>query len=177
MPDKKEIKRSFIFHKDLIAGSKSYDEITNPIYNEICKISEKDRNYFYKFEDSSISLGKKLTLFPKLINCIKTGKKYQEVFFMQTYSQLEDLSSKFSLPNEFNYDDFSERTDEFRKLCGKSTGVVYETDGLLVCADMKDTYGKELSDLVKNEINDLGIKFVEKFVNGIYIFLPKGYTK
>ncbi len=171
MPEEKEIKRSFIFRKDLIAGGKSYDEFTYPICNEICKISEKDRNYFYKSEDSSIPLGKKLTFLPKLINYIKTGKKCQEVFFMQTYSKLESLSRKF------NYDDFSERTEEFEKLCEKDIGVVYETDGLLVCADMKDTYGKELSDLVKKEINKLNIELVEKFVNGIYISLPKGYTK
>ena len=171
MSDKKEIKRSFIFHKDLIAGGKSYDEFTYPIYNEIYKILKKDRNYFREFKDSSIPLGKKLTFLPKLINYIKTRKKYQEVFFIQTYSKLESSSRKF------NYNDFSERTEEFEKLCGKSTSVVYETDGLLVCADMKNTYGKELSDIVKSEIKKLKIEFVEKFVNGIYIFLPKDYTK
>ena len=89
---------------------------------------------------------------------------------MQTYSKLESLSRKF------NYDDFSERTEEFEKLCEKDIGVVYETDGLLVCANMKDTYGKELSNVVESEIKKLKIEFVEKFVNGIYIFLPKGYT-
>ena len=76
-----------------------------------------------------------------------------------------------------DYNDFSERIRHFTA----TTDWEYSSDpgrrdGFLICADIKDNYGKELSNLVESEIKKLKIEFVENFVNGIYIFLPKLYT-
>ena len=163
MPDEKEITRCFIFYNDLIAGGKSYDEIIRPVTNRLNKILDIEKGEYIEEPDLySISMRKEITLFHKIMNYIETGKSYQEVFFMQTYSQLKDISSRF-------------RIEKFKKLCEKYPYIVYGRDGLFVCADTKNNYGKELSDLVKSEIKKLKTKFVEKFVNGIYIFLPKEY--
>jgi hypothetical protein len=183
MPDEKEIKRSFIFRKDLQAGGLRDDPyylFANPIYNKIKEIL-KNKNYDFKDEFKHggffYSLVKEFTPLNKEKKYLKKGEEYHEVFFLQTLQELKDISLRFNLPNKFDYNAFDERTRAF------TTNTDWEhpydpsrKDGFLICADMKDTYGKELSDLVKNEMNDLEIKFVEKYVNGIHIFLPKKYT-
>ena len=203
MPDKKEIERMFIFRKDLIAGGKPYDEFTPLIANRIYKITpliysdgalidhlmsinrtykipEKNKNYFAEWDIFSLSLRKKVPPLPKLINYIKPRKLYQEVFFIGTHRNLNSSPSESNLPHKFRSDAFYERTKEFEKLCEKFEKEydvsVYDKDGLLVYANIKDPYGKELSDLVKKEVNRLDIEFFDKFVNGTHIFLPKKYT-